>query len=358
LKNINGKEIVEKRHVLNELIKTGMTLQEMRFLAIYLAKINARDISTRVFSLPINDFRAIMGFGRINVTQIKKTSDNLLCKLIHIPDGNGGYEAFQLFKKCKVSKENSSYYISFDAHDDAVKLIFDFKEKYVKYELWNVLSLKSANHFRMYEILKQYEKIGVKKFTVSELRRLLGISPDTHARDFSTFRQKVIDSSKNALEKYTDISFTYSTETASNVTRPVTSGVIFNIFKNEPKSKTIYDDFVKSKTAILPGIIADEQQLYFAEFENDRLGFLAEACDHEFNENQMEAIFNLLVEIIPCHLPTHKHTDIEMERYHYLRRAYTEFNCKADAKDKNGSPVLNRFAYFLPILKGNIAADS
>ena len=46
--------------------------------------------------------------------------------------------------------------------------MFDFKDRYFKYELWNALRLKSANQIRMYEILKQYETIGKREIKVDK----------------------------------------------------------------------------------------------------------------------------------------------------------------------------------------------
>lgn len=63
-----------------------------------------------------------------------------------------------------------------NASDDALPLMFEFKNRYFTYELWNALRLKSPNQVRMYEILKQYEKIGTRTLTIKELRNLLGIA--------------------------------------------------------------------------------------------------------------------------------------------------------------------------------------
>ena len=64
---IKGTEIVEKRNILNEVRRTSMSLQELRFFSIYLAKINARDIKTRLVRFKLSDFQKIMGFGKMNI---------------------------------------------------------------------------------------------------------------------------------------------------------------------------------------------------------------------------------------------------------------------------------------------------
>lgn len=60
----------------------------------------------------------------------------------------------------------------------------------------------------MYEILKQYERIGERIISVEELRELLGINKKDYQR-FDNFKTRVLDGCQEALEKYTDIKFTY-----------------------------------------------------------------------------------------------------------------------------------------------------
>ena len=86
--------IVEKRNVLNELRSNNMTVQELRFFSIYLSKINPWDLSTRAVRFPIEDFQRIMGFGKLNIGQLRASTDSLLTKLVHIPTETGGYTAF------------------------------------------------------------------------------------------------------------------------------------------------------------------------------------------------------------------------------------------------------------------------
>jgi plasmid replication initiation protein len=147
-----------------------MLLQELRFFSIYLAKINSNDLATRVVRFPLEDFRKIMDFDRLNLQLLKETANSLLQKIVHIPTESGGFIAFQLFKECVVEKDaNGEWYVEIDAHDKALPLMFEFKEKYFSYKLWNALNLKSKNQLRMFEILKQYEKKGERTLLLEEL---------------------------------------------------------------------------------------------------------------------------------------------------------------------------------------------
>jgi plasmid replication initiation protein len=203
------KLLVEKRNILNDIISREFTLQELRLFSIYLGKINARQQSTRVVRLPLKEFFKIMDLQAIRVEYLKGVTHNLLTKVICLPTATGGYNQFQLFKRCRVEKDAyGKWYFEIDAHDDALPLLFDYQRDYFTYELWNVLNLESVNQFRMYEVLKQYEKRGERTLSVSELKTLLGIEEKEYPR-WNNFRMRVLDACQQALQEKTDICFTY-----------------------------------------------------------------------------------------------------------------------------------------------------
>lgn len=303
--------IVEKRNVLNELRSNNMNLQELRFFSIYLSKINPHDLSTRLVRFPISDFQRIMEFGRLNIKQLKASTDSLMTKIVHVPTEHGGYTAFQLFKECRVDQdtETGEWFVEIDAHDKALPLMFDFKNRYFKYELWNALRLKSPNQVRMYEILKQYEGLGKRELTVTELRELLGIAPDEYAgrTGWSDFKKYVLDSCQQALAEFTDIKYTYERGQVGKGGKWLS--IIFHIEKNSDYvDKLSLDEFISLQPD--PGSIlldTDEAQGtkesgkttadnranvrdWVAIYGSERLARLAEACDYEFGRVDMEAI--------------------------------------------------------------------
>ena len=300
---VKGNEIVEKRNILNEVRKSNMTLQELRFFSIYLSKINARDTSTRTVRFPLKDFRKIMEFGRLNVSQLKDTTDSLLGKVVSVPLESGGYKSFQLFKECTVDKDEfDQWYVEIDAHDKALPLMFEFKREYFSYELWNALRLKSPNHLRMYELLKQYETIGERKITLLNLRELLGIAPNEYPR-WDNFKRRIIDGSQEAIAENTDISFEYKLIKSG---RKIT-GIHFFIKKN-PKhvDQLSLDDFIDQQE------IEDEDQLVEQIEERQRRdeicsGFSDEIFD-EFTDEQLYELRALAWDKVD-------HDDVEIEEY-------------------------------------------
>lgn len=341
--------IVEKRNVLNELRSNNMTVQELRFFSIYLSKINPWDLSTRAVRFPIEDFQRIMGFGKLNIGQLRASTDSLLTKLVHIPTERGGYTAFQLFKECKIDQDDSGkWYMEIDAHDKALPLMFDFKSHYFKYELWNALRLKSANQVRMYEILKQYEKIGKREIEVRELRELLGVSDNEYSdrTGWSNFKKKVLDSCQQALKDTTDICFTYERGRTGAGGKWLT--IIFYISRNEDYiDQLTLDEFIDMQPSAelldaLPDNVLndDSDETDDISYGSELADFLGrDALNDEFTSEQVRVLQDLVMKAVPSH--------DHIEMCNYLVSQVNKMNVYSPKKEK-------RFTYLCKMIETDI----
>ena len=336
------KAIVQKQNILNEIRSNNLTLQELRFFSIYLSKINPYDKSTRTVTFKLTDFQKIMDFKRLNIEQLKAATDSLLTKLVHIPKESGGYTTFQLFKECTIDKDSGGeWYVSIDAHDKSLPLMFDFKDRYFKYELWNALRLKSANQIRMYEILKQYETIGKREIKVDDLRELLGIAPNEYPR-WDRFKDRVIDSCQQALKQFTDICYTYERGKTGTGGKWIT--IIFYISKNIE-----YDGQMTMLELDLQNYIDLDalkeprpEKTIEPDPELGDLGFYSSACGDEFTTAQMESIIQIVNQI---QLPQHEY-GASIAKYHFLLEHYSRFKAITESTD-----IRNRYSYFYAIIK-------
>ncbi len=360
------KAIVQKRNVLNELRSNSMSLQELRFFSIYLSKINPRDVSSRVVRFPLDDFRRIMELGTdMNLTHFRLTIRHILQQVVEVPNENGhGYKAFQLFKQAEITKDqNGEWYVEFDAHDKALPLMFEFKSKYFKYELWNALRLKSPNQVRMYEILKQYEKLGRRELTVTELRELLGIGKTEYAdrTGWSNFKKKVLDSCQQALKDTTDICYTYERGKVGAGGKWLS--IVFHIMKNteyidqltltefvaqQPEPKPMNFDMVDNGQLSLFGAQDDEEP-------EEPMGWttmadvVMDATSGAFTKAECEDIANHLVRVSPYVLP---HNDSrELQIYDAARDLFLKLKREEERKAKQGDQISNRCSYLIGMIK-------
>ncbi len=373
---IKGTELVEKRNILNEIRKTNMTLQQLRFFSIYLSKINARDLSTRIVRFPLSDFQKIMGLGKMNIQSFRNTVDSLLRNVIHIPTPTGGLVSFTLFQRCLLDKdEYGNWYVEINANDDALPLMFDFKSHYFTYQLWNALQLKSATQIRIYELLKQYEYIGKREIEVSELRELLGIAPNEYPR-FSNFKIRILDSCQKALAENTDICFTYERGKVGERGKWLT--IVFHIKKNENYvDRLSLKDFIElqPEQQIIEGVATEisepnpelqpqkqqskpQQKQNFVDEEDDEeeesgwrnphMGLYRASCDDEFSADETAL---LILSIDENQLPENQF-GVPVAKARYLQRKYLEL--KYEAKQK---PIKNRFKYLLKMVEKDFEID-
>ena len=230
--------IVKKSNIINELIESKFTLQELRLFSVYLSRINPEDISSRVVRFKINDFQRLTGLKHLWKSELKRTFRQLLSKsIVELSDDlteGGGFQIFSEINPCK--DENGDKCIEIIPHYRALPYLFNLKREFFRYKLWNVLQLKSANQFRMYEILKQYENKGSREISVFDLKEQLGIAAEAYPR-IDNFRQRVIDKCKIALKEHTDITFEYRLGKAGAGGKWET--IIFDIYKNTPTKKML-----------------------------------------------------------------------------------------------------------------------
>lgn len=359
--------VIEKRNILNEIRSNGMTLQELRFFSIYLAKINARDVSTRVVSFKLNDFQRIMEFGKLNLSQLRDAINGLLCKVVEVPLEDCGFARFQLFKKTIFAKsKEGEWYIEIDAHDDALPLMFEFKERYFTYELWIALRLRSSNQFRMYEILKQYEFLGEKVIEVEKLRQLLGIEPDEYQR-FSNFKTCVLDVCQKAMEEYTDIKFTYETAEKRGRGGKINSvKLIISHNENYADQLSLNDYLNKKELAetinareIAASCVEVDEEDDGEETDDEANGFsrlmyplLTIACDNEFSPDEMMVLYDLTIKIRPPRVGQKPDDYLIKDAFAYIKRKFDELKVRVRRDDLE--PLKSRFGYLKKMMEAEM----
>jgi plasmid replication initiation protein len=349
-RTIDSDFLIEKRNALNEVRSNNLTLQELRFFSIYLAKINARDLSTRVVRFSVKDFQRIMELSKIKLKYLAAVTDQLLCKVVHVPSETGGFLSFQLFKECSVDKDkNGEWYVEIDAHDKALPLLFEFKERYFTYELWNALRLKSSNQLRMYEILKQYEARGCRVVAIDDLKGLLGLNVSDYPR-FNSFRERVIDVCQQALAENTDIKFTYEPYGEKGRGGKIRQ-LKFTIAKNANHNDQLsLDDFIDRQDVFDGAAAAPADE--GGGFLQRMYPILGIACGNEFSPGEMTVLYDLTLKLAPPKPAAKTDEYVMKDAFDYIKRKHDELNLRAGRKDL--PPVKSRFGYIKKLMEAEL----
>ncbi|MCL1998292.1 MAG: replication initiation protein [Turicibacter sp.] len=381
--NLSNNHWIVKSNSFNEVRNTPMTITQFSFLAIYLSKINPKDLSTRNVEFRLDDYCRLMNFKQLNMTRLIKSSQNLLRIILTFLENTGktksdkkirSFVSCQLFKQFKLyQNENSEWIASIDCHDDVLPFIFDMQKHFLKYQLWNILHLASFNQQRMYEILKQYEFVGAREITVEDLREFLGIKPSEYPR-WNDFKKRVLDTAQIALAKHTDIKFTWEVVGKRGQGGKVLK-IKFNIEKNEEyENKYAVKDFFEDK--IVPNkytkiqafemeqttvetspqmdawdieeTVASKIPNLPTEEDFDPIGiyaFLSGACNEEFGRAEIAVLHANIRDIIPYRRSV---DETKFAMFDYLDRKYKELNYRSKQ-----TVIKNRFAYLKRMLEAD-----
>jgi plasmid replication initiation protein len=204
------KLIVNKSYYVNAMRDIYSTTVEHRILNTYLARINPKEFSTAPVSFSLEEFVSLCEIKDRNVKTYQKIADKILTKMVTLPLPNGGFDKFILFQRCRLRKDEYDEWV-FELYptEAGQKYFFEMILPYFSYNLKYMLKLKSLNQMRLYEILKQHEKMVNFSISILELKDQIGISNDKYS-SYENLRKDVLEVCKNAINEQTDISFFYT----------------------------------------------------------------------------------------------------------------------------------------------------
>ena len=154
-------------------------------------------------------------------------------------------------------------------------------------------------------------------------------------KDFKRFNTDVLKKALKEVNDKTDLTFSYTTERTG---RRV-SHIRFNLVRDEVH---LPHEVIETKL-IGPGS-SEEYLDEVPKYSNECLEFLADACENEFSDEEMQVIFNILTRL---KLPDNPN-GIEFSRYNFLAEKYAVLNMQASKRK-----ITSRFGYLKKILEAS-----
>ena len=357
-------------NTLNEMFfeQKDMTLQAFRMLMFYLAKIDPKKPERTEIMVPLDEYAKMLGV-ELNERAVDKSTDMLLGYVVKIDpkesDEDSEYEELshkvQVFSESKLMrrKKDGELLLTFKCHDELKPHIFNLKNQFTAFEVWNILNLNNFQDMRMYMVLSQYRVAGERTVEISELKEMLGISKNAYP-EYKVFSRDVLKKCQRSLAARTDICFEFS-----SVGRPAHS-VYFKISPNSDYTILKYlDESVVDSNALPPlEDEADPNQVSLfdqedpADVERDRrsnlcYGFQDKIFD-EFTYDQLVELLSLAQSHVKFE-DVKEAGDSENIEYGELRESalasYIQkkiLMCNASQK-----PVNNRYKF----IRGAVAGD-
>jgi len=159
----------------NQLIESGYRLSaiEQKLILSIVSMVNPKDKDFFRYKLKISDFMELSETkGKTTYKRIRQVSKRLMQKVFEIQRPNS---VLQLAWFSSAEYFEGEGYVEIGISPLLKPYLLGLKKCFTRYQLGNVIKLKSFYSIRIYELLKQYEQIKVRIFALEKLREVLGI---------------------------------------------------------------------------------------------------------------------------------------------------------------------------------------
>lgn len=195
----------------NALVESSyrLNISEQRVLALLTSQVQPDDEDFKPYRFKADNLQDLIeSSNKDGHARLRELALGLAKKVLHIRRPRGGWLVTNWLSSAEYFAGEGVVELCFDPKLKPYML--KLKERFTTYKLANVVKLRSRYSVRLFELLKQYEKLGNRSFELAELRGMLGVGEAEYAK-WKDFRVNVLDLAKQELPKKTDIGFSYTT---------------------------------------------------------------------------------------------------------------------------------------------------
>ncbi|MBU8908124.1 replication initiation protein [Desertibacillus haloalkaliphilus] len=228
----------------NTLLQTpnNLTIQERRIIYTLASLIQPEDEDFQIHRIRVKDLADMLGIKEKNFySKVSKVIKGLRNKEITIKTEHSTLEMKWLASSEYFDKKGM---VELEFSRKMAPFLLQLKENYTPFKLRNVLQLRSEYSFKIYELLKQYENLKKRTFTIEELKYYLLIAPDKY-KLYGHLKNKVIKKAQDELKEKTDIAFDFEEKRTGNKVTSIT----FYIKKNSQIIEEVLNDEKLNKDA-------------------------------------------------------------------------------------------------------------
>lgn len=195
----------------NQLItksRYSLTLQQQKILLYFISRIKPTDEEGTMYELDIKDFIKVCGYydeGGAYYPLIKKDVKELADASSWIEVEKGKEVLFRWIDRAEINKQKGLLRVSF--HSTVAPYLFELRERYTQYSLYDVLCLNHKYSIRLYEYLASMRYRREFEMPIEELKKHI----DAEGYDkFSHLKARVIEPAILDIVNYTDLWVQYA----------------------------------------------------------------------------------------------------------------------------------------------------
>lgn len=299
---MNNKLVIKSNKLIEARYK--LSLNEQKIILYAVSKLDDTKDKFNILELETREFMQLLNTSQFRYTEIRELVSNLMSKQVRIKTDKRDLVANWV---SSIDYIKDAGLIELEFSEKLIPYLLQLKERFTRYQLNNILYLKNKHSIRIYELLKQYETIGKREFTIDELKKILML--EGKYEQFRDFNKSVLKQTMEEINEFTDLDI--DIEYIKQGRKVV--AVKYTIEGREKKEEAITNDIQDLKI---------------------KMGL----SDENFNSKQIMSIYELAVEKVQD----------KFDVYEYVRLNYLHIKDKAR----------NKYSYLLKALEEDYAKAS
>ena len=194
-----GNDLIEAKRSMH------LTTRERRLVAYMVSCITPYDPDFKEYTFPIEDFVQFFAITDKNAAQeYHRIARGILSKPFIVENKEETFQANWL-SSVAYKKKEKRFAFTFDPK--LKRYLVQLKSFYTQYQMINLIHMENCYSESIYELLKQYERIGRRTIEIVSLRKMLGLEKKYPL--YSNLRVKVLEPAIEEVNKFSDINITY-----------------------------------------------------------------------------------------------------------------------------------------------------
>lgn len=189
---IKSNKLIEARYQLS--------LNEQKIILYAVSKLDTTKDKFNILEIQTREFIELLNTSQFRYVEIRELVSNLMSKQIRIETDKRDLVANWV---SSIDYIKDTGLIELEFSEKLIPYLLQLKEQFTRYQLENILYLKNKHSIRIYELLKQYQKIGKREFTVDELKKILML--EGKYEQFRDFNKSVLKQTMEEINEFTDL---------------------------------------------------------------------------------------------------------------------------------------------------------
>jgi len=208
--------------------KYKLDTSEIKLILTALTQLDSKtDTVLQEYEIKVSELEAKLQAEQ-NETRLKQFTKKLMSKPLEVPTENGWIVA-NWFSDIEYVRGQAKFKVRFS--EKLKPYLLKLKERFVTYNLKHIIPLTSTYSVRIYQLLKEYEKLKIRYMGVEEAMEILQVPKSL--KIYANFKNKVLKVAEQELKEHCDIHFTFIEEKEG---RKVTR-LVFRIYPNTHKAE-------------------------------------------------------------------------------------------------------------------------